>query len=343
MNLRIEEEKLLNDLIKVINDRYVSLTDYKYHLSDIAGLSHALGLLMDYDIQTYYFENNKYFNYLSRRGKCKDLLSKFMLEQEYNTNLSKKITDVMDDFIYYDRRCVNKLTEKEFLEIERDFLWTFDERILKIFDDYSKRGLIDMSGVISDNALTYPLFLSNDHMIILPNELNIENLSTLSHELGHLFEYCVLDVRSKKQLDREMGSYQEFISHYLEFNLQHYLKENHIYLKDTFISENYLYYRLKDYFLYLKELKYDKENLEDIDEVITYSYGSYLGLLMHDRFIDNPIETRKDVDNYLFNSGLLNKDELLNKLGLSKEMLMDTKVLSKRINRHNTEYRKYNL
>lgn len=91
---------------------------------------------LDYDIQTYYFENNKYFNYLRRRAKCKDLLSEFILEQGYNKNLSKKI---MDDFIYCDRRCVNKLTEKEFLEIERDFLWAFDERILKIFDDYSKR------------------------------------------------------------------------------------------------------------------------------------------------------------------------------------------------------------
>lgn len=44
MELRIEEEKLLNDLIRVINDRYVSLMDYKYHLADIAGLSNALGL-----------------------------------------------------------------------------------------------------------------------------------------------------------------------------------------------------------------------------------------------------------------------------------------------------------
>lgn len=344
MELRIEEEKILNDLIRVLKSGYISLTDYKYHLADITQLSLALGLLIDQDIQGYYYKNNKYMNYMSRASKYNDILSEFTLEYDYHVNLSNNIIKVMDkNFIYYDRRCLNKLTEKEFLEIERDFLGTFDERILKIFDDYSKRGLIDMSGAISGNAFTYPLFLNNNHMIILPDELNIFNLSTLSHELGHLFECCLLDVRSKKQLYGKTLSYEEFISHYLEFNLQHYLKENHIYLKDTLITENNIYSRLKDYFSSLNDILYGEDDLEDIDEIFSYSYGSYLGLLMHDRFIDNPIETRKDVDNYLFNSGLLNKDELLDKLGLSKDTLMDNKVLSKRINRHSAVYKEYNL
>ncbi len=344
MELRIEEEKLLNDLIRVIKDRYISLTGYKYHIADIAQLSYALRLLIGQDIQVYHYNNNKYMNYMSRTGKYNELLSEFILEADYNTNLSNNIIDEMNkNFIYYGRRCVNKLTEKEFLEIERDFLGTFDERILKIFDDYSKRGLIDMTGTINGNAFTCPLFLTNNHMIILPNEFSIENLSTLSHELGHLFECCLLDVRSKKQLYEKTLSYEEFISHYLEFNLQHYLKENHIYLKDTLITENNIYSRLKDYFDSLNEVLYDEDDLEDIYEIFSYSYGSYLGLLMHDRFIDNPVETRKDVDNYLFNLGLLNKDELLDKLGLCKDTLMDTKVLSKRINRHSANYKEYNL
>lgn len=103
---------------------------------------------------------------------------------------------------------------------------------------------------------------------------------------------------------------------------------------------------MKEYLKYLMIIQ--KGGLIDMsgvisDNAITYSYGSYLGLLMHDRIIDNPIETRKDVDNYLFNSGLLSKDELLDKLGLSKDILMDTKVLSKRINRHTAEYKECSL
>ena len=38
------------------------------------------------------------------------------------------------------------MTEKEFLEIERDFLGTYDDKLLKLFDESNKNGLIDMTG-----------------------------------------------------------------------------------------------------------------------------------------------------------------------------------------------------
>jgi hypothetical protein len=83
-------------------------------------------------------------------------------------------------------------------------------------------------------------------------EYNIDNLGSISHELGHARCHAILDNRSKRQLDDSFITYYEAYSHFMELCLFEYLKKNHIYLGDTLIDENYYYSRMKNYFEVLK-------------------------------------------------------------------------------------------
>lgn len=158
----------------------------------------------------------------------------------------------------------------------------------------------------------------------------------------------MLDVRSKKQLNNSNITYYESISHYMELCLFEYLKKNHIYLSDTLINENYYYSRMKEYFEMFKTFEQIKSTERDNDVLIsisnyyTYSYGILIVTYLHERYLENPIEVKKDIDNYLFYQGLLDKEKELDVIGLSYEELNNAKVLSKRLQNHSENYRKYN-
>lgn len=351
VNYRIDEEKVLRETIDLVYNICSTPTKYKYNIADIFENCEILKYMYGKYFPPYYIHNNKFENYLTKLNNENILFNE---DPILNAFLCDRVINTFNDnsYVFYNRYPLNKLTQKEFIEIQRDFLYTFEERILKIFDEYSKRELIDLTGCIEDNAITFTKLTSNAHIILLPNRFDINNISILSHELGHLFEATLLDKRSKKQLFNRRFTYEEFISHYLEFNLQHYLKENHIYLKDTLIVENELLNRLLTYF---KDMIKSIEELEtnpkiedknerlsmvnDINEFYSYAYGSLLGLLMHERYIENDKETRKDVDNYLFNAELYSRSDSIELLGINKQDLFDSKVLSKRIKKHNKEYK----
>lgn len=351
MGIRISEETILKELIRLLERRenIKSLTEYFYSTSDIYNIAVMYYDLTGEDLGIRAKTNNKLANYMKKyMGNVNTNLYYYFLNQDKHTELAENVIKVFDesDFIFYNRRNVNKLTEKEFLEIERDFLASYDERILKLFNSHLERGLIDMRG--NTNAGVYLTLSSNNHYVVLPDEYNITNLSAVSHELGHLFGYTVLDVRSKKQLNNSNITYYESISHYMELCLFEYLKKNHVYLGDTLIEENDYYSRIKEYFdsLYIcKDIdtkECDDEDLLDISDSYVYSYGILIGTLLHERYLENPIETKKDIDNYLFYQGLLDKDQELEVIGLSYEDLNNTKVLSKRLQKHTENYRKYN-
>ena len=120
-----------------------------------------------------------------------------------------------------------------------------------------------------------------------------------------------------------------------------------IFIKETSILENAYYLWLRKYFEELNrcyELKPDEENidvLEFISESYQYSYGRLLGVLLHERYINDPVDTKKDIDNYLFNQGLVDKEREFEILGLTRESLKDTKILAKRLKEHSEFYRKY--
>lgn len=346
MGLRIDENKILKEIERLLDRRnkITSLTEYYYSTLDIYNLMYVYSELTREKIRISMQKNSKFSNYMSKYiGMIDTNAYLYFLNQEEHTRLSESVLDTFDKsgFIYYGRKDVNKLSEKEFFEIERDFLGTYDDRLLKLLDEATQRGLIDMRGKNKNSATTFMRMCSNNHYTLMPEGYDIEGLVMLSHELGHLYSHVVLDVRSKKQLRDTFLTYYESYSHYLEQCLFEYLKQNHIYLPDTLIDENNYYAWLQGHFEELNMCRQISKGEEDIDLLMLinnaypYSYGMLIGILLHERYLENPNETKKNIDNFLFNQGLLDKDEELEILGLSKEDLNNPKVLSKRLQKHN--------
>ena len=349
MGIRISEEKMLKELIRLLERRenITSLTEYYHSTEDIYVIASMYQDLTGEDLGIRPKTNKKLSNYMRKYPTLFDInLYYYFSKQDEHTKLPENINKIVNEsgFIFYDRRDVNKLTEKEFFEIERDFLATHDERILKLFDSYLNKGLIDMRNKTGPGV--YSSLCSNNHYVVLPDEYNIANLVSISHELGHLYGYTVLDLRSKKQLIASRKTYYESISHYMELCLLEYLKKNHIYLGDTAINENDYYGRIQGYFIDLENYKQlerdvpDCYTLVDASQTYLYSYGILIGTYLHERYLNNPVETKKDIYNYIFNQGLFDRNDELEYLGLSKEELNKSKVLAKRLQKHNEFYKK---
>lgn len=346
MELRIDENKILNEIRILLErrDKITSLTEYNYSTLDIYNLMYIYTELTREKLRISMHNNQKLARYMRKYvGVIDTNVYFYFLNQDEHTELSKNVIDIFEksNFIYYGRRNANKLNEKEFFEIERDFLGTYDDRLLKIFDDAVKRGLIDMRGKNKSTATTFMRMCSNNHYILMPSGYDIEGLVILSHELGHLHSHEVLDVRSKKQLNDTFMTYYESYSHYMEQCLFEYLKNNHIYLQDTAINENNYYSWMQGHFEELNMCKDIRKDEEDIDLLMLissaypYSYGMLIGTLLHERYLENAVETKKDIDNFLFSQGLLDKNKELEVLGLNKEDLNNSKILSKRLQKHN--------
>lgn len=352
MAIRIDETKILRDLEKLVRDRerITSLTKYYYSTIDIYNLVRIYSELTGKSLDIKIHNNPKFSRYMQKyMSSLETNVYFYFLNQEEHTILSQNVLKTYEDANFVD--CVRKLqtrfTEKEFLELARDFCGSYDDRLYKLLNTTLERNGIDMRGVKKSIVTTNPVVTSNNHYILMPNQFDLEGINMLMHELGHLWAYGVLDVRSKKQTIGADMTFYESYSHYMEQCFIGYLKNNHILLKETSILENAYYLWLRKYFEELNrcyELKPDEENidvLEFISESYQYSYGMLLGVLLHERYINDPVDTKKDIDNYLFNQGLVDKEREFEILGLTRESLKDTKILAKRLKEHSEFYRKY--
>ena len=352
MAIRIDETKILKDIEKLVKDRerITSLTKYYYSTLDIYNLVRIYKELTGKSLEINISNNPKFSRYMQKyMSNIETDVYFYFINQEEHTILSQYVLKTFEDANFID--CVRKLqttfTEKEFLELARDFCGSYDNRLYRLLNSTLERNGIDMRGVNKSMATTNPMYTSNNHYILMPNQFDLEGIVMLVHELGHLWAYSVLDVRSKKQAMGADTTFYESYSHYMEQCFMEYLKNNHILLKETSIVENSYYVWLRDFFEELNmcdELKRDEENIEALElisESYQYSYGMLIGVLLHERYISDPIDTKKDIDNYLFNQGLVDKDKELEMLGLTREGLKDTKVLAKRLKEHNEFYRKY--
>lgn len=350
--MRIDEKKILAEIERLNKDRsrVTSLTRYYHSTLDIYNLIHFYKALTDEDLIIKINNNPKFSRYLEKYVGIIDTNAYFyFINQKSHTELSEVVLSTYENsgFISYERQDQMRLSIKEFLEIERDFLSGYDERLYKLFNLALEKRLIDMRNMSRCSAVTYGSVTSNNHYVTLPNSLNAEGLGMVSHELGHLDSYAVLDVRSKKQVIDTQITFYEAYSHFMEHCLIGYLKKNHILLKDTAINENNYYAWMRGYFEQLNVCKELNSNEEDIDVLMLisdsyqYSYGMLIGTLLYERYEEDPNMVKKDIDNFLFNQGLVDNDRQLEMLGLTREELKTSKVLAKRLEKHNEFYKKY--
>lgn len=276
----------------------------------------------------------------------------FSNQQECN-EISNNVINEYEKSGYIDYWMVNdlrNLSKKEFLEILREFLSSFDMRLYNTFENALDKKIIDLDSEKGENQNeTYANFISNRHYVLVDIKRNIYGLTVLSHELAHLYTFNELSRRSKKQLLYNGVSYNEMYSTFLEWAFVDFLKKNHILMRDAIITENELFAHYADMICGLEECsnfeasERDWDVLEYIKNAYIYSYGHTIALALHERYLDDPKEVMKRIDNFIYSQGLLPIDEQLDVLGLTKEDLKDTKILAKRLQQHNLDMRKYVL
>lgn len=355
--MRIDKEELLKEIDELKRKQYrvKSVTDYLYTQLDFITSSQvyeSIGgkvkekseiIIPYYDEKT---KNNLFlmsfipiYYYFSTQEYCNELSNNALTEFENSSFVD-----------YWMVESLKRLSEKEFLEILREFLSSFDMRLFNTFENALNNKIIDLDTKKGENQNeTYAKFLNNKHYVLLDIKRDVFGLSVLSHELAHLYTFNELSRRSKKQLLYNGVSFNEMYSTFLEFSFVDFLKKNHILMRDAVIAENELFAQYGQMMCSLKDCsnfdqsESDWDILQYIKKSYIYSYGYAIALLLHDRYLEDPKDVMKRLDNFIFSQGLLPIDEQLDVLGLTNEDLIDTKVLGKRLQKHNQDMKKYVL
>ena len=218
--MRIDEEKILSDIRSLLRCRNnaKSLTEYFYCCVDIYNLAYIYSKLTGVNLEVVGDKIPKFENYMRKYvGTIDTNLYYYFKDQFFHTELSKKVISTFDDsdYIYYGRKNLVRLSEKEFFEIIRDFLGTYNNRLYNLFNESLENGMIDNRSMETDNAETSATFMSDNHMIIMANQYTTEGLVILAHELAHLDSNSILNNRSKKQLFDSSITFYEAYSHYM--------------------------------------------------------------------------------------------------------------------------------
>lgn len=353
--MRIDDKRILKEIreLEKRQFRIKSVTDYLYTQSDIEMMTLIYKKLTGKN-PNFFVSRNPYYSQKSKysimlRGGI--TLYDYFATQDECTEIADIMLKTYDDTGYIDYwmdDSQRRLSKKDFLEILRDFLSSFDVRLYRQFEDALEQKVIDMDTDKSMDAHeTYPNYLNGNHMILVDCKRNISGIGTMVHELGHFYQFNELSRRSKKQLFYFPISFYEMYSIYLEIALLDYLKENHILMRDTLISENEFYTYYYDHMAGLYDCsnfnsdECDEDILQLIENSYIYSFGFLLSLILHERSLDDPKDVRKRIDNFIFSEGLLPKGEQLKVLGITANDLKDEKVLVKRLETHNENMKKY--
>jgi len=353
--MRINEEKLLREIKELQRNQFrtKSLTSYAYNEIEIESIRDIYERIMGkkLDIKTL---ENPYYKVRDKDhlvGYAQIPAYLYFQNQKECTSLATKVLDTFEEEEFYDALMVDALRtlkEKEILEILRDFLGTYDERLLKLFNELYDNECIDLANEKTyDMSITRAKFTSDETYIIVGRDLTIYSAESICHELGHARSVKEFHRRCKKQLYCDQVSYFEMYPTFLELTFIDYLKKNRILMRDTTIMENEVFASIYSFFQDLENAsnftveERDYDIISYIKKAYIYSYGFIIALLLHERYLESPNEIKKLLDNYIFSSGLILPDEQLEMLDITKEDMMDTKILRKRLQKHNEDIKKY--
>lgn len=352
--MRIDETEILNELkeLEKRQFRVKSVTDYLELQNDISMLclvyKKLTGKKPEFHVSKnpYYDDKTKFSNML--RGGI--TLYDYFVTQKECTEIANRMLNAYYDSSYIDY-CMDDsqriLSNKEFLEILRSFLSNFDTRLYKSFEYARKEKLIDLDTIKDEDVRETCPFFYRDSIILVDCKRNISGLGTIVHELAHFYQFYELSRRSKKQYFYFPLSFYEMYSIYIEIALLDYLKQNHILMRDTLISENEFYAYYYDHMVGLYECsnfssdESDSDVLNFIENSYIYSYGFLLSLILHERSLNDKDDVRERIDSFIFSEGLLPKGEQLGVLGITLDDIKDDKILAKRLQTHNENMKKY--
>lgn len=226
------------------------------------------------------------------------------------------------------------------LDVIYDFLSQYDEKLLKLFKEMIFEGRIIISDIKEENnghvhtpAYSVCSYGNFKPYIIVEQENCVADLVHLVHELAHVREYINSDnISNKIQVQKEHNCLEEVHSYFLQNLFVLYLKKIKYKKEDIEtikLGYDYTFYQyIEQLWQTLLDIE-DKQILNaDIIEYLNYTYGIAIGYHFIDRYLADPITTKKEIDNFIAINGQYDMMNMLEKFNL-KDELIDSKILKK--------------
>ena len=347
--IKIEEE--IKNLIERMHS-VKSLTEYKkikYSILNLIDIYETLTCT----IRSYKMPINEYYENLIYRKTCNEAyeIEESLNRKEEYKKFIDKVLKTFDEEEYEPLiKKQSRIIEQESIDLIRSFFNEYDPKLDKLFLN-SIDGLIDSNNrkIISTNFTSNIPALNKSYILVNDNNC-VEDVITLIHEIGHVYQFSVLNNISLNQICAlEKYDYLEVFSMFLETIFVDYLKQNRIMVEDALISENHFYEWVLSEFNKLDELTefnspecfYDLNIFDEFNNSLLYSCGGLTALELNNHYNQDKKETKRKIDLFISYSGLNDYDEMLKYLDIKKEDIYSSKVLKKKLNKHKKEVKNH--
>lgn len=299
-------------------------------------------LCEDFDITDYPKLENYSFKSIEYINKENNIVYEILKNKDYHLEFAET-NQVLDDLRYNNLSSYairNFFNSYDYLDIIYDFLNQYDENLLKLFKEMIFEGRIIISDINEENnghvhtpAYTVCSYGSYKPYIVVEQENCIADLVHLVHELAHVKEYINSNnISNKIQVQKEHNCLEEVYSYFLQNLFILYLdkikfkKED---IKTIKLGYDYTFYKyIEQLWQAILDIE-DKQILNaDIIEYLNYTYGIAIGYHFIDRYLSDPINTKKEIDSFIILNGQYDMINLLEKFNL-KDELIDSKILKK--------------
>lgn len=275
--------------------------------------------------------------------------------EDFFIRMLSSFNDVLDETnfqecLYFDALKV-RFTEKEFKEMIYDFYSRFGDSFYKICKKYFDERRIEL-GYSVDYELGGFLGITgikSGYIIGSSDILDVSNMSTIIHELGHAIDAELFLFPQNKKIPFDVDYFGEIPSIFFELMFIDYLKKNRIDgdAHAILLNERFDFYSsFEGMFktVYASEdstVDYDATVILDdgseIDmyQAIVYSLGSYFGIVMSDMYSDNFKGFEKDFLSLISRRKESSIKDMISYLGLSEDEFLSSEIIKNRVVENN--------
>lgn len=321
--------QLMNDLFSLYEmcdylciDNIPNIDDYSFKYQDVNITNIGVS-----DLVANYIKNRDYYFELSKMGT--KLINKYNMPRGYR----------------YEYLLKNYLNNTDSLNLSLDFLKQFN---IKIYDELLKvivnnRALITTNIDNVDNyGTTYLLNEVKAPYLIIESQNNLTLPFTIVHEAGHIFHHSKYNKNSYKIIKANLYSsnLMEFYPNFLELVFADYLKDKNIFLDDLILIKKSFDLDVAELLEKLNNLLFiylDKNCFDYIGyyaKLIENTLSKVVAYHFYDMYLEDSDKTLYNIDQFLTYLGCYDNVDILDKFGLNKDEILNSKVLEKHIKKY---------
>lgn len=342
-----EVKKDIYDLIQKIKkcrskSRYYELIG---ELSSLYVMCDYLGIDNMPNINNYSF---KYPNFDIASIPISYLVEDYIKNKDYYFELSKMGTKLINKYnmprgYRYEYLLKNYISDKDALEMSLNFLKEFNIEIYNSLINVitNNRALIspNISGV--DNyGVSHLLSEVKAPYLMIESQNNLTLPFTIVHEAGHIYHHTKYHKNSSKIINSILYSsnLMEFYPNFLELIFTKYLQDKKLFSNDVILMQKSFDLGVAEILEKLNNLLYlDEKVFNDLnyyENLITNTFSKVVAYHFFDFYLKDPEKALYNSNQFLTYLGTCTNLEMLDKFGLNKEEILNSKVLEKHFINH---------